>query len=101
MYIRAKRYDNRTYYWLVKAERREGKVKQQHLCYLGRHSTIEDAVAALETRVEETRRLIGYHLNRYWDTKEPYHEQQLEKVHSRYRVLTTKLAKLKAFEEEM
>ena len=103
MYIRAKHSGNRTYYTLVKTERKDGKVRQQYLFYLGRHSTVQNAVTALalEKHVEETRKRVSYHLNRYWDTKEPVHKEQLDKLEARYDLLTTKLAKLKALEKEI
>ena len=101
MYIRAKHSGSRTYYWLVKAERKDGKVRQRHLFYLGRHSTVQDAVSALETQTKETWQLLVYHLNRYWDTKEPFHKEQSDTLEARYDLLTAKLAKLKALESEM
>ena len=101
MYIRAKHSGNRTYYTLVKTERKDGKVRQRYLFYLGRHSTVQAAVTALEKHVEETRKRVSYHLNRYWDMKETFHKEQLDRLEARYDLLTAKLARLKALEKEM
>jgi hypothetical protein len=46
MFIRKKTVAGKTYHYLVKSVRVDGKVKQQVLAYLGTHDTVESAYRA-------------------------------------------------------
>jgi hypothetical protein len=55
-YVRAKRQKSRererTYYYLVESYRENGRVRQRTLAYLGKYSSMEDALARLPQDIE-------------------------------------------------
>ena len=46
MFVRRKKVKGNTYYQLVRNVREDGKHKQQFLCHLGPHKSLEAAIAA-------------------------------------------------------
>ena len=46
MFVRRKKVKGNTYYQLVRSTREDGKHKQKVLCHLGRHKSLEAAIAA-------------------------------------------------------
>jgi hypothetical protein len=56
VYIRSKVAKGRTYYQLVEGRREGGKVRQRIVAALGRHPTIEDALADLKRQLTRLRR---------------------------------------------
>src|ERR671939_77379 len=64
-FIRKKRVGEREYYQLVENHRENGAHRQRVLAHLGKHATVEDAIAALREglevseEVEQYRRAFG------------------------------------------
>ena len=44
-FIRRKTIKGAEYHYLVEGVRKDGKVRQRVICYLGRHSTVKSALA--------------------------------------------------------
>ncbi len=81
MYIRAKHYGTRTYYSLVMTTRKKGKVRQHVICYLGKHPTLESAIAAFEEELKGVREEIRHRLRSQLDEPtNPFHRQRLVKL---------------------
>lgn len=57
-YIRAKEQRDRTYYYLVESYRRDGKVRQRMLAYLGEYPTVEMAITEYQKKIEYYQREI-------------------------------------------
>lgn len=88
MYIRAKHCQNHTYYAVVRSERKDGKVRQRLVVYLGKHSTLESAISYQETCIEAMHRFIKQQQTRL-NTPEKAAEatQQLRKHSDRLELL--------------
>jgi hypothetical protein len=52
VFVRRKKVKGNTYYQLVRNYREDGKHRQQVLCHLGRHKSLEAAIAAEQEQVE-------------------------------------------------
>jgi hypothetical protein len=95
MFIRAKKYDGRTYYALVSSRRQDGKVVQKIEAYLGKHPTIEGAIAGLEAKVRalKERREVIY--RQYFGPKPPLVHQKLEQSYRHQKRLEGQVNKLR------
>ena len=95
MYIRAKHYQNRTYYAVVRSERDGGKVRQRQVTYLGKHSTLESAISYLEARIENAHLFIEQCQTRFKAPQMAADEVQ------KLRELTDRLEALRVLQREM
>ena len=92
MYIRAKHYGTRTYYSLVMTTREKGKVKQYVICYLGKHPTLERAIAAFEEELRSVREEIRCRLRcQLDDPANTYHPRRLAQLRELERDLMFKI----------
>lgn len=95
MYIRAKHYQNRTYYTVVRTERDGGKVRQRQVTYLGKHRTLESAISDLEARIDTAYLVVEQYQTRF-DAPE-----MAAKEAQRLLVLNDRLELLRALQRTM
>jgi hypothetical protein len=79
---------NRTYYYLVESYRENGRVRQRTIAYLGRYSSVEDALTRLPKDIE-----------RWKDQDLPWRCQQRDKAKAAYEEELARFSKPFVFNE--
>src|SRR5919106_3038766 len=69
---------SRTYYYLVESYRENGRVRQRTIAYLGRYSSVEDALTRLPKDIEERQKHLPWDCQQL-DEAKTYYEAALGK----------------------
>ena len=80
MFVRRKKVKGNIYYQLVRNYREDGKHRQQFLCHLGRHKSLEAAIAAERELAEEHEDKAAHWSEEARLTKELLHEEYGEEI---------------------
>ena len=75
---------------MVKTVREGNKVRQHTLYYLGKHPTVESALAALEENLESLRASHLYHLRCNLEEPSPLHEERIARLREERATLEAK-----------
>jgi hypothetical protein len=80
VFVRRKKVKGNTYYQLVRNVREDGKHKQQFLCHLGPHKSLEAAIAAERELAEHHERVAATHSEEAQYVKEFCLEEYTEEI---------------------
>jgi hypothetical protein len=80
VFVRRKRVKGNTYYQLVRNYREDGKHKQQFLCHLGPHKSLEAAIATERELAEHHERVAATHSEEAQISKELCLEEYAEEI---------------------